>query len=286
METAPVNFRQQREFGDVINATFTFISQNFKKLIKVILFYGGPFYLIYGIVLGSLQLNLFSPFRNGHLNGDDLFAFAVKYLLLIVVAVITHVFNYALVYSYIKLYNEKGQDGFEISEVWRMAWRKFFMVFGTSIVAGLLVGLGCLFLFFPGIYISIPLTLIIAVRMNEDKGLGNALDRCFYLVKNKWWVTFGLVIVAYLISSAMSYVFMIPQYVMIFLTAFHGKSTPEFGYLMTICTAISSFFTMILTNIPLIAIAFHYFSLVEQKDNPGLLERIESIGHEESTSEL
>jgi len=286
METNPVNFRQEREFGDIINATFTFISQNFKKLMKMLVFYGGPFYLIYGILMGSLQLNIFSPLRTNTFNADDLGSIALKYLLLIVFALLAYVMNYSLIYSYIRLYNENGRDGFELPDVWRLARKNFFMILGTSFVCGLMIVFATLFLIFPGIYISVPLTLIMVIRMIEMKSLGDSISRTFFLVKNKWWLTFGLILVVYLISSSMTYVFMIPQYIMIFLTAFHGKMTPESGYVMTTFTAISSFFSLILTNIPLIAIAFHYFSLVEQKEQPGLLEKIESIGQEETTSQF
>jgi len=286
METNPVNFRQEREFGDVINATFTFISQNFKKLMKVLVFYGGPFYLIYGILMGSLQLNIFSPLRTNTFSAGDMSTIAVKYFVLVLFAMIAHVMNYSLIYSYIRLYNENGKDGFEIPEVWKLARKNFFMILGTSFVVGLMIVFATILFIIPGIYISVPLTLIIIIRVIERKDLGSSISRTFFLIKGKWWLTLGIILVAYLISSSMTYVFMIPQYIMILLTAFHGKMAPSSGYLMTTFTAISSFFSLILTNIPLIVIAFHYFSLVEQKEQPGLLEKIESIGYEENSSRL
>ncbi|GAB3721564.1 hypothetical protein GCM10027594_01990 [Hymenobacter agri] len=58
---------------------------------------------------------------------------------------------------------------------------------------------GCLALYFPVLWL-------------EDLGPTQALSRCFYLIKGKWWSTFGLLMIMAIIQSTMSYLFAIPMY--------------------------------------------------------------------------
>ena len=55
-----VNFRQVREFAEIINVTFSFIRQNFKPLGKVIIYIVGPFILVSSLVGGFMQESMLS----------------------------------------------------------------------------------------------------------------------------------------------------------------------------------------------------------------------------------
>lgn len=73
-----IDFRQQRDFGEVLNATFAFLRLNVGKLGKALLYYVCPFLIIQGIArvyydtsLGELTGIMFR-------HGMDLF-FAIYY---------------------------------------------------------------------------------------------------------------------------------------------------------------------------------------------------------------
>ena len=45
MTRIPINFKQERDFGDLFNASFSFISQEFKRLATAILYFAVPMLL-------------------------------------------------------------------------------------------------------------------------------------------------------------------------------------------------------------------------------------------------
>ena len=55
----PIEFRQARGFSDILDATFAFIGQNFKKLGKDLLFIAGPFVLLATFLGLYLQVQTF-----------------------------------------------------------------------------------------------------------------------------------------------------------------------------------------------------------------------------------
>ena len=135
-------------------------------------------------------------------------------------------------------------------------------------------------LIIPGIYVSVALMIIYIVGLIEDKGFFDSMSRSFYLVKNKWWLTFGLLIVLSLIQGFLGFLFQVPQYIAMFVIAFNsvdGNGTDSFTEIILIVTTIISTLNFIFYAISLVGIAFHYFSLVEQKEAKGLLDKIDSI---------
>lgn len=78
------------------------------------------------------------------------------------------------------------------------------------------------------------------------------------------------------------------MYVAIFIGAFSQINGNEVSSIIKIATAVSSALFMVgsyfVSSILLIGINFHYFSLAEEKDATGLLERIDSFGSISSES--
>ncbi|MCH8905245.1 MAG: hypothetical protein IIA45_15200, partial [Bacteroidetes bacterium] len=119
------------------------------------------------------------------------------------------------------------------------------------------------------------------------------ISRVFYIIKNAWWATFGLYIVIYLIEVFIAMVFYIPTYVIQWLTLIipfrRGAETyNETGQAIEgITTAwqwtaiympLYFFGVLLATSLIVVAVALKYFSLVEQKEGGGELEKISQIG--------
>ncbi|MDX5436829.1 MAG: hypothetical protein LPK03_06515, partial [Pontibacter sp.] len=64
-----INFREERDFGEKLNATFYFIRTNFKALGNAMLLYVTPVALLAGIFSGLHQSRLFQT-----LNGEGAYA--------------------------------------------------------------------------------------------------------------------------------------------------------------------------------------------------------------------
>jgi hypothetical protein len=70
------------------------------------------------------------------------------------------------------------------------------------------------------VYLIVSVSLTYIVRAYEKKGFFDAIGRSFRLVRDKWWSTFGLIFVLYIVMMTISYIFLIPWYVAMFATAF------------------------------------------------------------------
>jgi hypothetical protein len=277
MNPQKIEFQRYRDFGQIINASFEFLRENIKQLAKAVIFLVGPFILLTGIFGGLYQKDLFS-FTS---TTTSLSEFGISFGLYILFAFLSIMILISTVYSYIIIYIRKEDDlPIEVDDVWIKVKDNIFKTILFSIGYTIITLLATVLLIIPGIYVSIALMIIYIVGLNEDKGFFESMSRSFYLVKNKWWFTFGLLIVLSLIQGFLGFLFQVPQYIAMFVTAFNsvdGNGTDSFTEIILIVTTIISTMNFIFYAISLVGIAFHYFSLVEQKEAKGLLEKIDSI---------
>ena len=95
-------------------------------------------------------------------------------------------------------------------------------------ISPVLIFFGMLFLMCGIIYFFFGAALVFIIRAYEKKGFFEAVFRSFKLVKDKWWSTFGLIIVLYLIVGVSSYIFLIPWYAITVVSALHNTSVDTF----------------------------------------------------------
>jgi len=277
MNPQKIEFQRYRDFGQIINATFEFLRENIKQLAKAVIFLVGPFILLTGIFGGLYQKDLFS-FTS---TATSLSEFGISFGLYILFAILSIMILISTVYSYIMIYLKKEDElPIEVDDVWIKVKDNVVKTILFSIGYTIITLLATVLLIIPGIYVSVALMIIYIVGLNEDKGFFDSMSRSFYLVKNKWWFTFGLLIVLSLIQGFLGFLFQVPQYIAMFIIAFNsvdGNGTDSITEIILIVTTIISTLNFIFYAISLVGIAFHYFSLVEQKEAKGLLDKIDSI---------
>ncbi|HEY3403039.1 MAG TPA: hypothetical protein VGK59_06615 [Ohtaekwangia sp.] len=313
-----INFHRTRDFGNKINATFEFIRQNFKSLVKSILFIAGPPVLIASLLLGSFMgdmMNMGQASQSGS-NMDvmsDYFlsvSFWLQMVLMFIFLIVSSVMTLATINNYIVLYEEKQSNAIEVHEVWQRVRETFWMYLGTLFLFGLmamvvylvllipfvllaaispvLIFFGAFFFFGFIIYLAISVSLTIFIRGYEKLGFFDALARSYKLVQGKWWSTFGLLVVLYMIMMFSSYIFLMPWYIVTIVGTLHNlesgvvtEPSSTMQILMIVFFSLYYLVQMILNTLPNIGVAFQYFNLVELKEAKGLLSSIESIGQNE-----
>jgi hypothetical protein len=309
-----IEFHRTRDFSRKLNATFEFIKQNFKPLSKSILLIAGPPILVASVIMGSFMsdFNVFSRTASaGQITDVESYFTSVTFWLEIVLMVIFYtvasVMNIATVNNYLLLYGEKRSNTIEVSEVWARVRATFWMYFrsvflfmlllvATYIVlmipmlvlvaiSPFLMFFGVLFLLVAVIYLIFAASLTFIIRAYENNGFFEAVVRSFKLVKDKWWSTFGLLMILYLIMAVASYIFIFPWYVISGISMFHSLSTntieepsSSWQLVTTVVFAMYYLVQMVLAALPNIGIAFQYFNLVEMKEAKGLLTQIETLG--------
>ncbi len=281
-----INFKQERDFNALISDTFEFIRQEFKPLSKSLLTYAGPFILITAFLAAMYQSSIYSNIGDPKEITDPLWGFktmfGTKYLLYVLSAAISNVVLTLVIYSYIKLYVERGKDNFSPEDVWRTVGYYFLPVFFITIAIGFIIGFGFVLFIIPGIYFAIALIFTVYAKMAENLSFGDAMRRSMYLVKDNWWFTLGVILIIYFIASFSGSIFLLPQ---IIYTFFIGLSAAKGSFegvssVFLIISAAGTFIATLFYSIIYITISFHYYSLVEQKDNPELMNEINQINEE------
>jgi hypothetical protein len=292
MEKAPVNFKQQRDFGEVFNATFAFIGQEIKPLGKAVLFFVLPILIITAILqvfvgieyqkfVGSMQANSAEIASNPFAFMGGIYKYMFFYLLIYLLAFSA---LRCTIYAYIKIYVEKGKDQFTTDDIWVEVKKFFLPVIGTSLLIGILIGFGYIFCVLPGIWLNISLSLIYIAMVFEGKGMGNAFSRSFNLTKLNWWTTLAILLVCGILVYILNLILSLPAMLLGIKSLFSSFKNLEEGGAMNfsttyfVVTAITSLISYILFSIPVIAMAFQYFNLREVAERPSLDEKIEQIG--------
>ncbi|WP_066629838.1 hypothetical protein [Labilibacter marinus] len=272
---------KKRDFSDVLNVAFAFIRQEYKKMGRMLLIYAGIPVLVQAILatlfLNSTMSTILGNINNPEVANEFVSQIPVKVILLVLIFVVVQVLLTGMTYCYVVLYKEKGADNFEINEVWDRFTGLFLSIIGFNILSVIIIFFAAFMLFFPAIYIAVPLSLILIVKVAENNGYGDSFSRCFYLVRSHWWQTFGLVIVTVLIVYAIGQVFNIPARLV---GGMGGILVEDFSFSKLPMLLIMIFSTVgnaLLAPLSPLVVSFQYFSLVEHKDNTSLLDKIDKI---------
>ncbi|PJJ47992.1 hypothetical protein [Hymenobacter chitinivorans] len=297
--TTAADFRQERDFGNKIAATFEFITRHWRPLGKCLVYFVLPATLLMGVGLG-LFTNIVFNLAGQAGTGSQLDSSAIltpSYFsgvgLTMLGALAAGVMLMSTVYGYVLviLTTEAVPTP---ALVWQVIKRRvgrmlaaFGLLFGLYILVMVtMVSLmaitsyfGLLFLvIFPVLlYVTVPLTLYFPILWLEDGNVWDSLRRAFYLVQGKWWSTMGLLLVTGMIQGMLCFVFVLPQYAVIIgkMLKVPGLDSDVLGILTQCVYALGIMFTY---AIPLLATAFQYFNLVERKEGLGLRSLINNIG--------
>jgi hypothetical protein len=274
-----IKFSQIRDFGKLLGAPFTFYRQEMKMLTRALLIYAGPFLLISLVLLGIFMQQIFTNFASRSDIWVDAFAYIGLFLFFIMLA-----FSMAgtVVNCYVVLYEERGRNNFTLDDVWTMTKQNYFRILGSQLLIFFLVLIGLVFCYIPGIYLQVALSFVYIAMLKEKISFSEAFGRSFQIIKGEWWFTFGLILVLGMILGFISYIFIIPPYVAGIASALTNSFGLTTKILMIVFVALYFVFYLFMFAVQTILNDFIYFSLVEKKESPGLLNRIQTINTDEN----
>ncbi len=277
---------EQRDFGTKINATFQYLSQNFKSLGLALLYIVGPLALLTGIASGVVQSNVLAIAGSApKVDPSDPLAgfrmlqniFSPAYWAALVFGLVTALAVNLVTYAHMKLYAEKNGADSSVGEVWEATQPLIARGLIITVLGTIITVVAMFFFLIPGIYVAVVLSLSLAVTTFEGTDFGQTWNRCFKLIRDKWWSTFGLLLIMVIISFILGLIFNIPSGVVGFLVA--GKLLPNAStFWLVLTTIISSVGGTLLRSLICVALAFQYTNLVERQEGRGLLSAIDSIG--------
>lgn len=277
---------KQRDFGNKINATFQYITQNFRSLGLALLYIVGPVALVAGIAAGVLQSNFLkiaSEVENDGAN-NPMAAFQMMsqfasptFWLTMLFSLLANVAVVLTTYAHMKLYDRTKGGPISVADVWAEVQPMIGRAIIISILTSVITAVGFMFFIIPGIYIAVVLSLSLAVTAFEGTEFGATWSRCFQLIRDKWWSTFGLILVMALIVIIIGMIFAIPTAMIAFLTGAKMLPNVSVAWLM-LGSVINQVGRTLLNVVIYTAIGFQYTNLVERQEGRGMISAIDSIG--------
>ena len=289
-ENKRIEFRQERDFGQLISASFEFIKVEFKMLMRLLFYIAGPMLVFSLLISIPSSIKTMTIIYGGSLVNDPnpaqlfgSFGWSVFASIFQGFAVLLF---FVSVYEYIRLYEEETTE-ITVKDVWEKVKKNFWMYFGAGIIVSIMVGAGIIFLLIPGIYLAVAVSFTFMVITMERVDAGRAIGRSFDIIKGNWWSTFGYYLVNIIIQALIVYTVALPLILLntTFLAGYFAtgaESLPFWYYIVfTLLTIVSTIITVAGSLIMYVAISFKYFSLVEEKEQIGLKRQIEKMGGEE-----
>lgn len=282
---------KQRSFGEKFNVTFDFLKENFGPLFKIIMLVEAPMILIISVVYTIFLMDALSMSQNTGASIDpvNINSFMSSYAIMSVLGVIVSTTFFALVFRYMRLYQTQAPSTIKVKTLLPTLFRDSAMIFGVYILFGIVVVIGFFFFLIPGLYLAVAFSMAFSIVIFEDENAFQAMSKSISLSRGKWWSTFGLLFVTFLIQMVLAMLFSIPMYSVLIVQAISIQDQTQVfeepsqlaiagqSLLMAI-----SYLGLFLTNtIGAIAISFQYFNLREKQESVGLMKEIDDLNDDE-----
>lgn len=286
-----VNFKKVRSLGDMLSDTSKFLRLEWQPffvtivkvaIVPVLIAIAAAIYFLIstGSVYGDI-LNVNDVESDFNFNFSGIFVPLLAFIFSYIVA-------YALVtvasLSYVKSYI-KNKGIVNYGEIQNDTKEKFWPYVGLFFLIAIIVSIGMLFCFLPGIYLAVVLSLSICILIFQNVGVFDAINDAFTLIKDHWWETFGIIIVIQILVGVIGFVFELP------ITMYQGMDMAEMlqsndpteffdvfsDPIYLTLVAFSYLVKFVLYIISTIVSVFIYFDIREQK-NPTSDDIIDEIG--------
>lgn len=291
----------KRSFGEKFNASFDFIKENWKLMLKYATYLLLPLCLVQALSLNGLMtytLGMSGLMESGVMYSDStllmsFFSYYGLYMLLLIIGIVLLT---ALVYAMIRTYNEREErlQGVTLGMLRPMLLhnvkRMFILVFFglvlmllASLIIGVIAALFPVTLFPIVIILSTPFMIAVAVPFSlwapiyllEDISIMSSLKKTFRLGFTTWGGIFMISLVMGFIAGILQGVTLIPWYIgtvvkYIFTTSGGGtEATVSVGYsfllyLLAIVQVFGAYLAMIFS---FVGLAYQYGHASEKVDS-------------------
>lgn len=286
-----IEFKKQRELGEILTDTFGFIREEFKPFTKIVLQICGPYLLLFLISLSFyvyssgdlLNFQLENEFQQDNL--PLLFGSLIAFM---ITGVLAYTFADSAVLHYIKSYIQ-NEGRVNVDEIKQRVKDTFWGFLGLSILKVITLVVAIFICCLPIFYAMVPMFVVFCIYIFEDKDATTAYSYSFSLIKSEFWITLATIIVIGLIVMIASYAFGIPAaiYCIVKMGVFSGEMDPAnlkdfVDPVYIFLNVLSYFFKFLLNLILTVSAAFIYFNLNEKLNFTGTFERIQSLGKTEN----
>jgi hypothetical protein len=269
-----IQFRKKREIGEIITDTFIFLKQEFRPLSNIVLIYVVPFILLYAVLQVFIMQRIMGtvvPTENPEESINTLWPVYKNLFMFLLFNIFVQSLYIGVIYSYIEVYIKNGKGNFSQSDISPLLFANSLMALAINIVITIIVMIGFIFCFLPGIYFANTLSISIIIFLFEKKGINQSLSRSWNLVNSQWWNTFLLNIIGIAIIGIIGFVISIPTMIagisvnLISVGQQKPVIIPQWYWILS---GFNTVVTSVLYIIPFTFLAFQYFNLDERTKPP------------------
>ncbi len=265
-QTKPFSFRRIRSFDEVLSDSFVFLRLHFRYLGRQLLIAVIPVLLLSALFKGMAAFGSTDAEPSVGINA---LAGILDSLPDLITQIITCV--------YIVLCAGQPSGSPSGNQVWVGARWVFWRIVGANIISILITGFATLLFVIPGIYVGVSLVFLTIVIVQEDIDVFSAVKRCFALIKDHWWQTFGILIVVFIILLLFYIIATLPEIVYGQIEGAFSMDVEESPVFHIISNFIGGIASTVIAAVIHTTIAIQYYSIVERKEAHGLRERVHSL---------
>lgn len=272
-----IEFHQERNFSELLNVSVAFLRENFRQLFTI------TFILTSLIVIPAM---LYLVFLSASEEAFALDSPNANFLWLGLMYITYLTLLFGGVSQYVAIYQEKQAaiqqkvSAIKAGEVWKQLRRQLIRLWGVTFMVHFFVALASLFLFLPGIYLLVLLSIGWAVAVHEKKGVIATMNRCVYLFSGQaasWFAGLWLALVVVIVIVAFTFT---QSMVWGLLSLIVGDIPGNARWVATVFISIYVFLMSAVMLFPALIYNFFYYSLLEQKEAVGTLAKIDEFGKE------
>ncbi|MCL2596204.1 MAG: hypothetical protein FWD66_00775 [Paludibacter sp.] len=307
-----IELYKMRTFTEMLSDTFLFVRQNFKPFFKGLFFITSPALLltvIAGFFFWNGYRSMFHNLEYGQVGTAlpmEMFIWMLP-MMLSVLVVSTLIMD--VTFSYIKLYRQDKDSAIPVSMLWQECKKHFWKLIGAQftivmivvVLMFLFVLLGrlmtggnvfimvmfLLFLLFLlsilGMFFGVKLIFYPFFIVVGDSDIIDSFSGSYNFTRGIFWKTFGFLLILGMIVGFASYIFYIPGYIMVVVSAImgisqHTDNNSFFSLLSSAIMSIGMACAYLLYSVVFIGESIFYFSEIEKEQGIVANREIDEIG--------
>ena len=293
MELQTIRLRKLRDFGATISDSVQYLKLYWKPLLLRYLVFVVPFLLVATLLGASSFSRFFAQLSNLEALGSKPFSvFTGGFFVAMLMYFLSTVAYATVVYQFMRHTEEKNGAIPTMQETGSAFLPKMLSNLGYLVLASIGLGVMMLFAIVPligiliallaVIWFAIDLALLFPANTVEDLAFPGAFSRMFRLIRDRWWYTFGVMIIFGLIFYFFSTVINLVVSTIFGLGAVNFLKPADPSTVFTekyfLVMGLSALVQQIFYLIVHVGVGVHYFSLVEEKDGSGLEAQIDQLG--------
>jgi hypothetical protein len=289
----PLRLRKIRDFGATISDTILYIKIHWKPLLTLYGLFVAPFLLVAALLGANSFAGFFARLDDLESISDSPWQVLTPgFFIAIIMYLLSAVAYSTVVYLYMRQTEERGGQAPAIQETGARFLPKllsnagymiiaFFLMMAMALLAIIPI-FGIIVVIFGFVWLAVNLSLLFPANTVEDNAFPASFGRMFRLVRDRWWYTFGVVIIFGMIFYFFSTVISLVSSLVFGLSSVNflrpANAAETFTKKYFLVMGLTSLIQQVFYLVVHVGVGVHYFSLREEKDGSGLEDRIEQLG--------